>query len=161
MLKLSYYLEYAALRLFCPAIRLLPGDLAVKLGGKIGAMSSAFIKERIKLAHANLELAFGNTLSNSQREEIIRSLLQMLGEALAESIVFTHRDIKKHITVEGMEHLEKALERGNGVVAVSAHIGNYALIGPRLTREGYNFLMVIRDLKSSVGSKVYAWGRGS
>ena len=127
MIKLNYYLEYAALRLLCPLIRALPGDFAVKLGGTAGALSVNLLKERIKLAHSNLDLAFGNTLSHLQQEEIIHNLMKMLGEALVESIIFTPRDIEKHIVVEGMEHLKNALKTGNGAIIIGPHFGQWEL----------------------------------
>ncbi len=127
MIKLNYYLEYAALRLCCPLIRALPGDFAVKLGGKAGTLSAKLLQERIKLAHSNLELAFGSTLSHEQQEEIIHNLMEMLGEALVESIIFTPRDIEKHITVEGMEHLKNALKTGRGAIIIGPHFGQWEL----------------------------------
>jgi len=70
------------------------------------------------------------------------------------------KTVMDNITVEGRENLDNALAKGKGVIAVSAHLGNYPFIGTKLSKEGYHFLMVVRDLETAVGSAVYRRGRG-
>ena len=41
------------------------------------------------------------------------------------------------IAIQGLEHLEFALRKGNGVIALGAHIGNFVLLGCRLGLAGY------------------------
>jgi KDO2-lipid IV(A) lauroyltransferase len=41
----------------------------------------------------------------------------------------TEEEIKRVTRVEGLEHLEPALERGRGVVAFTAHVGNIDVVG--------------------------------
>ncbi len=43
------------------------------------------------------------------------------------------RDISKLVRVEGLEHLRKALERGKGVIFVTAHIGSWDVGGVALS----------------------------
>jgi len=45
--------------------------------------------------------------------------------------------LQQEIAVVGKEHLEKALAKGKGVIVLSAHLGNFFLVGMRLAIEGY------------------------
>jgi KDO2-lipid IV(A) lauroyltransferase len=48
------------------------------------------------------------------------------------------------VLMEGEESLRKALAKGNGVIALSAHLGNFTMIGPRLAAEGYPFNVLVK-----------------
>src|SRR3989337_789053 len=52
--------------------------------------------------------------------------------------------VRKTVTVQGIEHLDAALAKGNGVIALGAHIGNFVLVGARLGVEGYPFHTLFR-----------------
>ena len=41
--------------------------------------------------------------------------------------------------MEGEEHLKRALAKGKGVIALSAHLGAFTMIGGRLAAAGYPF----------------------
>jgi KDO2-lipid IV(A) lauroyltransferase len=51
------------------------------------------------------------------------------------------------ITIEGVEHLDAAMARGKGVVAVTAHFGNFALMMLALARRGYAASSIIRPAR--------------
>jgi KDO2-lipid IV(A) lauroyltransferase len=46
--------------------------------------------------------------------------------------------------MEGEEHLKCALAKGKGVIALSAHLGAFTLIGARLAAGGYSFSVVVK-----------------
>lgn len=48
-----------------------------------------------------------------------------------------HDFIKKYVKVSGLENLNQALEKGKGVVALTAHLGNYELAGAVTSLLGY------------------------
>jgi lauroyl/myristoyl acyltransferase len=48
------------------------------------------------------------------------------------------------VRVEGEQHLRDALARKQGVLALSAHLGNFAIIGARLAAAGYPFSVVVK-----------------
>jgi KDO2-lipid IV(A) lauroyltransferase len=116
---------------------------------------------RKKIFH-NLEFAFGNDISAPQRKEIAKKVLQNSTKNWGE-LVFSVGPAKgkifQKINIFGKDNLDQALSRGRGVIAISAHLGNYALIGSKLTETGYHFAMVVRDLKSKIGSSIYEKSR--
>jgi Kdo2-lipid IVA lauroyltransferase/acyltransferase len=58
---------------------------------------------------------------------------------------FSKEKIRSTIALEGEEHLKSALAKGKGVLALSAHLGGFTLIGARLAASGYPFSAVIKQ----------------
>jgi KDO2-lipid IV(A) lauroyltransferase len=52
--------------------------------------------------------------------------------------------IISNIALAGEEHLQAALKKGKGVLALSAHLGGFTLIGGRLAAGGYPFSVVVK-----------------
>jgi len=48
------------------------------------------------------------------------------------------------VALEGEDHLRRALEKGKGVLALSAHLGSFTTIGARLAASGYPFSVVVK-----------------
>ena len=48
------------------------------------------------------------------------------------------------VALEGEEHLQGALKKGKGVLALSAHLGSFTMIGARLAASGYPFSAVVK-----------------
>lgn len=49
------------------------------------------------------------------------------------------------VALEGEEHIQRALKKGKGVIALSAHLGCFTLIGARLAAAGYSFSVVVKQ----------------
>ncbi len=144
----KHIIEFIALRIFVFFINLLPKSIAVRTGMKVGGISSIFLKERRKLAHKNLELAYGNKISFMAREKIINKLFQMLGEAAIESIIFRKVDIEENIRVDGFNHLEDALNKGKGVILLGPHLGMWELASYFFGSKLENASTVYKSLKN-------------
>lgn len=144
----KHIIEYISLRLFISFIKCLPEKLAIKTGRKVGLMSIPFLKSRIQLAHNNLELAYGNTLSLNQRKDLISKLFQMLGEAVIESIIFKNRDIEENISIDGFENLDNAIKKGKGVILIGPHLGMWELASYFFGSKLKNASTVYKPLKN-------------
>ena len=58
---------------------------------------------------------------------------------------FTKEQILSTVALEGEEHIKRALENGKGVLALSAHLGSFTLIGARLAAAGYPFSALVKQ----------------
>jgi len=57
---------------------------------------------------------------------------------------FSKEEILAKVALQGEEHLKAALMQGKGVLALSAHLGSFTMIGPRLAAGGYPFSVVVK-----------------
>jgi KDO2-lipid IV(A) lauroyltransferase len=58
---------------------------------------------------------------------------------------FSKEQIRSTVALEGEEHIKRALENGKGVLALSAHLGSFTMIGVRLAASGYPFSVVVKQ----------------
>jgi KDO2-lipid IV(A) lauroyltransferase len=122
------------------------------LTGVFTACASIFFRfsrryrKRIK---KNLQLAFGPSSNSHKFDTITHQLAYNCGISALETLFSaTNRQEKtlNSIRIQGRENLDRALENGKGVVAVSAHLGNFTLLGPKMVTAGYPFSMLVKEL---------------
>ena len=88
----------------------------------------------------NLTLALGDQLDSREIPAMVRSYLRNFFRAFVEigfAFEASPEQIQTEIPVRGREHLEAALAKEKGAIALSAHLGNFFLLGTRLAAEGY------------------------
>jgi len=112
--------------------------------GLVGTMVRfAFPRRRIL---KNIKRAFGSSYSGIAKKglavgvqhHLVRNMRNCFQQLVQPSYAATH------VSLAGREHLDAALARGNGVIAVGAHIGNFPLVGARLGIEGLPFHVLFR-----------------
>ena len=133
--------------------RWLPLTYLYLLAACIGKIGFYVMGKYRNIVYNNLQIAFGNAEDKKKHRAIAKVVFcDTVKNALeVAKLPFTDPSfIKRLVSVDGLEHLERALSRGRGAVAVSAHMGNFPLIGPRLITEGYRFSLVLRDPKDSI-----------
>ena len=130
----------------------------------LGDIAGDFIlrRQRRRIDH-NLIFALGQDLTESARSEIAGRVLQYFAKNWLELFFYAgakKQAVRDRITIEGLEHLDRALAKGKGVIAVSGHIGNYGLLGTQFTERGYDFIVAIREPKNPIIASIYEKGRG-
>ena len=89
---------------------------------------------------ANLRSALGDRVSavaiEAMAQRSLRNFFRCCVELLI-AIESSDEEMRKQITLVGRENLDAALAKGNGVLVLSAHLGNFFLLGSRLAVEGY------------------------
>lgn len=135
------YLQYIFIRLSIGLIKLLPLEVAYKLGEKIGWICWKLMTSRRITVENNLSIAWrwisiqGNLEHNpinslsvgvATREVFCRNAANLLS-----SFSFSALTIKKRVPLiefENLEVLKAAVDRGEGVVLLMAHMGPWELI---------------------------------
>ncbi|MBD3426003.1 MAG: hypothetical protein GF409_02080 [Candidatus Omnitrophica bacterium] len=78
----------------------------------------------------NLRVVLGEDVSEKELDRHVRAIFKNFGKYLVDFFKFTkftEEYIDKHITVNGKENLDRALEHGKGVIATTVHLGNWEL----------------------------------
>ncbi len=102
-----------------------------------------------KIARESLRIAFGKEKTDAEIEEIIKKCFSNFGQGMVEMIYFNEHlpMMDKHVVIEGREHLDRALAKGKGVMAVTAHFGNFPLMLMHFARSGYPTHILMRNTR--------------
>lgn len=110
---------------------LLPFPVLVPLGAMLGRIFRRLPLRFVRTARRNIELCLPE-LCPREREQLIDQHFVALGIALLETAMcwwWPAERINRLVQVEGAEHLHAALERGNGVILLTAHFTSLEMGG--------------------------------
>jgi len=80
--------------------------------------------------------------------KIAKNFSVIMVQSFLEVIHFVNNpSLFNNIKIEGKKFLDKALEKNQGVIALSAHFGNFPLISLKLVKEGYKINAVARPMR--------------
>jgi len=109
----------------------LPWPLQRGLGRALGALLRVALPGRRRIAQRNLELCFPE-LDAQARASLLRAHFAALGIGLFEFARAWWGSIapmRRHLVVEGLEHMEAARANGRGVIVVSGHFTTLEICG--------------------------------
>lgn len=106
------------------------------------------IRQR-RIATESIDIAFGNTKSQVEKQAIVKQCFLNFGRGMTEMLYcLAHFDkVKEKISIQGQEHLDAALAKKNGVIAVTAHFGNFPLMMLYFALRGYKTSSIIRPAR--------------
>jgi len=145
---LKIHLGFLLFRLSTLWLNCLPIESLASYGEKLGLLAFHLLRGWRRVAFTNLNLALGKEKSKDEIHWICRELFKNIGRDMPEVFrcpYFKDSYFKTLVRFEGTEHLDHALSQGKGVIALSAHLGNFPLMGARLAKEGYPSSFVTRD----------------
>jgi len=90
----------------------------------------------------NIEWVFGRENRLGETRRVLDSMMANIVNNLLELMKLdsqNYRNIKNAVILEGKDNLDGALSGGKGVIAVSAHLGNFPIACARLVAEGYGY----------------------
>lgn len=130
--KLKNDLIYYAVRVFLFFLDLFPYKLLQLLGEEFGRLVFFLAVGERRKTIKNLHLAYGGKWTEKEIKRVALNVLKKMGQNLFEVLRWRNWSPKKLISLvartNGMENMEKALKRGKGVLAVTAHLGNWEIL---------------------------------
>ena len=131
--KTRHFLECAALRALIFFLRPLSAKTVFRLGQALGALSYSWAKKRKQTARINLNIAFGDEKSDAEKNQIIKSSFAQLAVSALQCLWVWTDPQRVHQLIEGepagLDQLKACKERGNGVFFLTAHYGNWEVMG--------------------------------
>lgn len=127
--------------------RLLPLSLNRAIALRVGRVLARFVPRVRRVTMANLDLAYGDSISREEKERIYRGAVDNIALVAAEfsqSARIASGKSGCRITVEGTEFVEK----GRGYVCIGAHFSNWEIMGPCMAAQGYDVSAVVREFDS-------------
>ena len=97
---------------------------------------------------AVMDAAFGESWDKAAKLGLARDVQRQGADAAVDSLLHIgHPErLRDTLRVRGLEHLDAALGRGHGVIALSFHLGNFLLVGGGLGLRGYSIQCLFRFL---------------
>jgi len=142
--------------------RALPRSLSLAIGRGIGNTGYLLAGRRRRIALDNLELALSGEKSEGELKKIARMSFSNLGMALVEYFTFPSLDLaeaEKISEVQGEEHLRDAVEKGQGVLALTVHLDNVDLAGALLALRGFPVAIIAKAVRNSAVDRALIKGR--
>ena len=145
---LRYRMGEYALRGFIAAMGWLPNRLLIPVSTLWAWMTHRLLWKYRTRMEENVSAALGDQLiTQRERKAFVWRVWKNFARGVLETTVVMHSPREKIIQtvhLEGEEHLQHALRYGKGVLALSAHLGTFTLIGARLAASGYHFSVVVK-----------------
>jgi KDO2-lipid IV(A) lauroyltransferase len=160
--KLKNHLIYGFISLIVKFFNVLPRKIGILLGSSLGALAYQLYRTERNKAERHLCIAFGESLSGSERKIIIHRMFKNIMMNFVDVIrlpKYYKSELRPLIEIEGIEHFEQVYNRGRGLVAVTGHIGNFELLAAFAAGEGYKSAAVGRELYDSRLNKLLVSNR--
>jgi len=128
---LSHNLEYAVALAGVKLAQLMSPRLAHAFGTGLGNLAHAVLTSRRRIAYDNLKQAFGDSKTDDEINKIIKGVFQNIGQTLVEFSRFSKIGVEgvRKIVVGDTAVLEKVYSEGKGGIMLTAHFGNWELMG--------------------------------
>lgn len=109
----------------------LPRAVALGLGSAAGRVIGALDRRHVAVAEENLRHAFPDW-DAERRLSVARGVYRHFGRMIIDILWLrghSRDEVMSRLEVIGREHVEEAMSRGRGAIFVTAHLGNWEVIG--------------------------------
>lgn len=173
--RLKRLSTYWLIRIIIATLCLLPRWLGSRVGALTGAACYYLFPKSRRIAIANLRAVYRDKIPEARIRAVARRCFANLGRFLFDVIKVQKKGmvyLGKITTVVGKENLDEALSKKRGVIALTAHVGNWELLGAYFSMLGYSVNVVastqpdkrlhklVSSMRRRVGLKVMDRSKG-
>ncbi len=147
--RLRYWIGGYSLRGFIHVVPWLPRRLLFFITSGVVQLTVAILwKYRVRMEE-NISMVMGEEIrSPEERKALARAAWNNFALSFYETIYalnISKENICSTVSIRGEENLKRALTKGKGIIGLSAHLGNFSMIGVRLAAGGYPFSAVVKQ----------------
>jgi KDO2-lipid IV(A) lauroyltransferase len=156
--KIRYRLEWLALKAVAKTIPLLSRKACYRLGQTIGNLAGRFDRRNHRVALSNLEAAFGDALSPSQRAELVRESYQQFARTVVDlfwSPSLTKENYSRYIDVVNLEVVQDAMKTGNGIIFACFHYSNFEWVAIAANFFGVQSDLIAQEFKNPLLDDIF------
>jgi Kdo2-lipid IVA lauroyltransferase/acyltransferase len=131
---------YSCVLAFISFLRLLPRRAALSIMRGVGCAAFYLVRSKRRRALRHLSAAFGHEMSASEIHRIAKRTFSNFGAFCADAVLIPRlagNGIHKLITADGLEHLDSLSRSNKGAILLTAHLGNWELLGAWLANRRY------------------------
>jgi KDO2-lipid IV(A) lauroyltransferase len=156
--KIRYRLEWLALKSAAGIVPLLSRNACYRLAQVIGALAATVDRAGRRVALSNLQVAFGDELSPSRRNEIVRESYQHFARTMIDlfwSPRLTRENYTRHIDVVNLDLWQKEIRPGNPVIFGCCHYSNFEWIANAANYFGVESALVTQEFKNELLNPIF------
>ena len=147
--RLRHAITYQAVRLFLALVNTIPRQAALLICDMLGRLAAVFATRTRDTMVSNIRMAYGTDLPETDAEALARDVFRNIGRNAVDALRLRKIDsenVDSLVRFQGLDNLQAAFDEGRGVVAVSAHLGNFELLGACLALKGFPVTVVATGL---------------
>ena len=148
MKKIVYFLEFILIKILFIFFQLIGYRLSSNLGFFIGRMIGPIFRSK-KIIIQNLDKA--NIKYGKNSSKIASNVLGNYGRIFAEYVYlkkFRNNELKKYVSIDGLEHLKNLKKNKKKAVFVSGHFNNFELMAMEIEKAGIELAAIYRPLNN-------------
>ena len=156
--KLRYRLEWLALVAALKLVPMLSRNACYQLAGFAGALAATFDCRGRRVSLANLEAAFGDELSRTRREEIVRESYQHFARTMLDlfwSPRLSRETFADYIEFEGVDRATAEIAPTNSCIVGTFHYGNFEWLGLATGWIGYPCAITTQEFKNPLLDELF------
>jgi KDO2-lipid IV(A) lauroyltransferase len=150
--RLRRLAAYLAVRSLVGLAAVLPRGIGRPVFGSLGRVAYLILRRSRRVTLTNLRLIYGGALAEREIRALAVSVFVNLGK-FAYDVVRLGRGpspgFKRIISVAGRQHLDAALAKGKGVIAVTGHVGNWELLSAYVSSTGCRVSVLATRMKDA------------
>ena len=148
MKKIAYFLEFILIKILFLLFQLIGYRLSSDLGFFIGRTIGPIFKSK-KIIIQNIKKA--NIKHSDNPSQIASNVLGNYGRIFAEYVYlkkFRNDELKKYVSIDGLEHLENLKNNNKKAVFISGHFNNFELMAMEIEKAGIDLAAIYRPLNN-------------
>ncbi len=129
-------------------LSLVPFRMLTAAGGWLGGLYYHLDRKRKKIGFSNLHLAFGESKSEKELKDILKSVYKQMGSSMLEFAALPRLNEEKLnglVRFDGLEKIEAEQRAGRGVILLNGHLGNWELYTQSAAIYGARIHMIGRE----------------
>lgn len=145
--KVAYVSTWLGFKFGCSVARAFPQTLFC-IGDWLARIAFFLFRGYRKQSTENIRIALGENLDGSVVDNIARRSLRNFFRACIEigiAIKISDEEFRARVPIVGRQNVDAALAKGNGVIILSAHLGNFFLVGSRLAIDGFPTYVLVNQ----------------
>ena len=153
---MKFFVEYVFFRFFIGIVRFLSFFSSIKVGKMLGKLISKLDAKRTLIAFDNISMALD--LKEKDAKVLTALVFENLGRTIVEFLQpgkYGQRYIAENVDVQGLENIKSAVAMGKGVLVLSAHLGNWELLGAALSEHAGQVTVVYKKTRNPFVSRFF------
>ena len=134
MKPIRHFLEYILVRILILGVTPLSQKQVVIFGRCLGTLVFRFSGKRKKAALTNMDIMFSDSYSSDQKKRVVKNSFEALAVSAIQSVWVTTKTVERVYGLieeepKGLDVLKKCLEKKKGIFFLTAHYGNWEIMG--------------------------------